>query len=116
MATAFTSVTRTSLSPTCSKCAMAVDVACPPDVANMLVRLAELGPPSELRKQSPALAASILDFDRVLLTSISGGTLVAEGLHPGRAGLYDPLTPLRESVVALEYPLVEGEIMRRRRA
>jgi DNA-binding CsgD family transcriptional regulator len=95
---------------------MAVDVACPADVTNMLVRLAELGPPSELRKQSPALAASTLDLDRVLLTSISGGTLVAEALHPAGTGVYDPLTPLRESMVALEYPLVEGEIMRRRRA
>jgi DNA-binding CsgD family transcriptional regulator len=91
---------------------MALDVTRTVDIAGILVQLAELGPPSELRKQSPALAAAALDLDRVLLTSISGGTLVAEALHP--AGKV--LDRLQESAVALEYPLVEGEIMRRRRA
>src|SRR4051794_28289348 len=91
---------------------MALDVAHSVDVAAILAGLAELGPPSELRNQSPALAASALDFDRVLLTSIRAGTLLAEALYPSS----DILDRLRESVVALEYPLVEGEIMRRRRA
>src|SRR4051812_23435565 len=112
MATHCTSATRTSSSPTSSRSGMAVDVAHPIDMAGVLVGLAELGPPSELRNQSPALAASALAFDRVLLTSITVGTLVAESIHPGGS----VFERLKESVVALEYPLVEGEIMRRRRA
>ena len=92
---------------------MAIDVFRPVDVAGLLVQLADLGPPSELRNQSPALAASALDFDRALLTSISGGALTAEGLHGARA---EVLARLRETPVAVDYPLVEGEVMRRRRA
>jgi DNA-binding CsgD family transcriptional regulator len=91
---------------------MARDLAGPTDVASVLVRLAELGPPSEVRSRAPAFAASALDLDRVLLSSIHNGTLIAEAFHP--AG--DVLDQLRETGVALKYPLVEGEIMRRRRA
>jgi DNA-binding CsgD family transcriptional regulator len=52
-------------------------------------------------------------LDRVLLTSISGGMLHAEALHGASDAI---LVQLREAPVGLEYPLVEGEIMRRRRA
>jgi LuxR family transcriptional regulator, regulator of acetate metabolism len=83
--------------------------------ADVLVRLADLGPPSELRSRGPAVAAALLDLDRVLLTSIREGLLVAEGLHVADGSADALLATLREQPVALDYPLVEGEIMRRRR-
>ena len=82
------------------------------ELAAVLGRLADLGPPSELRSQSPRLAAEALEFDRVLLTGIVDGRLVAEAV----SGDADVLAALRERPVALDYPLIEGEIMRRRRA
>jgi len=90
-----------------------VDMTRTLDFAGLLVQLADVGPPSELRTQSPAIAAHALDLDRVLLTSISGGMVCAEGLHGAPTGVLDRL---RETPVALAYPLVEGEIMRRRRS
>ena len=86
-----------------------------PDLADVLVRLGDLGPPSEIRNGSPAVAAAALDLDRVLLTSVRDGTLVAEGLHVAGGRPDALLATLREHPVALDYPLVEGEIMRRRR-
>ncbi len=87
------------------------------DLAAVLVKLADVGPPSELRSQSPAIAARALDFDRVLLTRVADGTLTALGLHlPSPAKARELLELLEQESVALAYPLVEGEIMRRRRA
>jgi DNA-binding CsgD family transcriptional regulator len=94
------------------------DGAARSDVAAVLQRLSDLGPPSEIRGRAPAEAARALGLDRVLLTSIQHGVLIADALHLP-AGAEDPgalLAALRERPVALEYPLVEGEIMRRRRA
>ncbi len=86
------------------------------DLAAVLVRLTELGPPSEIRAGAPAEAAHALDLDRVLLTRIEQGMLVAEALHvPVAAEGQALLSALRDAPVALDYPLVEGEIMRRRR-
>jgi DNA-binding CsgD family transcriptional regulator len=87
------------------------------DVAALLSRLSELGPPSEMRSQSPKLAADVLDFDRVLLSSIRASVLVADALHVASDDQpRDLLSELRAHPVALGYPLTEGEIMRRRRA
>ncbi len=86
------------------------------DVAAILVVLSELGPPSELRNHAPRLAAESLQLDRVLLTSVRSGELVAEALYaPAGHGESDMPTDLRQHRVRLEYPLLEGEIMRRRR-
>jgi hypothetical protein len=91
-------------------------VARPLDVAAILVELSEFGPPSEVRSHAPQLAARSLELDRVLLTSVRSGELVAEALYAG-PGHHDgdALVGLREHPVRLEYPLLEGEIMRRRR-
>jgi len=87
------------------------------DVAGLLQRLAALGPPSEVRAQSPQLVGEALGFDRVLLSSIRGGMLVGEAASTfGRDDSGEVLARLRAEPVALEYPLVEVEIMRRRRA
>jgi DNA-binding CsgD family transcriptional regulator len=61
------------------------------------------------------VAAEELGFDRVMLTGIVQGRLVPEALYDGdRAN--PVIHELRKQPVALEYPLVEGELMRRRRA
>ena len=86
------------------------------DLAAVLVELTEYGPPSEVRNQAPRLAARSLSLDRVLLTSVRSGELVAETLHVSEGRTADDvLAELQRRAVPLEYPLFEGEIMRRRR-
>jgi LuxR family transcriptional regulator, regulator of acetate metabolism len=86
------------------------------DLADVLVRLGALGPPSELRARSPAVAAEALGFDRVLLSSVVQGELVAEAIHsPADRNPGALLARLQTSPAALGYPSIEGEIMRRRR-
>lgn len=86
------------------------------DLAAVLVELTDYGPPSEVRNQAPRLAARTLGLDRVLLTSVRSGELVAETLYvsEGRTAS-DLLVELQQRPVLLEYPMFEGEIMRRRR-
>jgi DNA-binding CsgD family transcriptional regulator len=86
------------------------------DFAAVLLGLTRAGPPSEIRVSAPTVAAQALDLDRVLLTRIEQGMLVAEALHVSGGGEVDALTTLRDRPVALDYPLVEVEVMRRRRA
>jgi DNA-binding CsgD family transcriptional regulator len=85
------------------------------DLSNVLARLLDLGPPSEIRANGPTVAAAALDFDRVVLSSIRSGLLTAEAVHDGTSKRERLLAELREAPVRLEYPLVEGEIMRQRR-
>jgi LuxR family transcriptional regulator, regulator of acetate metabolism len=86
------------------------------DLADVLVRLGALGPPSELRARSPAVAGEALGFDRVLLSSVVQGELVAEAIHsPADRNPGALLARLQASPAALGYPSIEGEIMRRRR-
>jgi DNA-binding CsgD family transcriptional regulator len=87
------------------------------DLAAVLRRLSELGPPSEIRARAPSEAASALGFDRVLLTSVERGSLVPDSLHaPADPRADVRLAALRERPPALEYPLIEGELMRLRLA
>jgi DNA-binding CsgD family transcriptional regulator len=94
----------------------ASSVAHPLDIPAILVELSDFGPPSEIRNHAPQLAAGSLELDRVLLTSVRSGELVAEALHVAQdQHVGDTLVDLRRHHVRLEYPLLEGEIMRRRR-
>jgi len=81
-------------------------------------RLAELGPASEIVDRGPAEAAAALGLGRVLLSRVEDGALVAEALHapddPDGAAV--TLARLQEGPVPIDYPLVEGEVLRRRRA
>lgn len=86
------------------------------DPAGILSRLVDLGPPSEIRGQAPSLAADALNFDRVVLSSIRSGLLTPEALHDGTDTPGQLLASLRERPARLSYPLIEGEIMRQRRA
>jgi DNA-binding CsgD family transcriptional regulator len=78
-----------------------------------VARLEELGPVSELVEQAPACAAAAAGLERVLLSRVEDGALVAEAVHAADAPVL--LERLREHPVALDYPLVEGELLRRRR-
>jgi DNA-binding CsgD family transcriptional regulator len=55
-------------------------------------------------------------FDRVLLSRIQRATLVPETLHPGGREAEALLERLRQVPIVLQYPLVEHELVRRRRA
>jgi LuxR family transcriptional regulator, regulator of acetate metabolism len=86
-------------------------------VRETLERLLQLGPVSELLERAPAEAATSLDFDRVLLSRVEDGSLMPESLY-SRENPEDAasdLDLLRGEPVSLDYPLVEGEVLRRRR-
>jgi LuxR family transcriptional regulator, regulator of acetate metabolism len=80
-------------------------------------RLADAGPVSEILDRAPAEAAAALQLDRVLLSRIEDGWLVAEALHvEGDAkAAAATLARLQEAPVQIGYPLIEGELLRRRR-
>jgi LuxR family transcriptional regulator, regulator of acetate metabolism len=81
-------------------------------------RLADAGPVSEIIDRAPGEAATALALDRVLLSRIHDGWLVAEALHcEGDAkAAAQTLARLVDAPVQIGYPLVEGELLRRRRA
>src|SRR5919197_2342390 len=83
-----------------------------------LARLADAGPVSEIIERAPAEAAAAIGLDRVLLSRVEDGWLVAEALHwEGDATrAQQTLARLRSAPVQIAYPLVEGELLRRRRA
>lgn len=82
-----------------------------------MVRLRELSSASELLMHAPAEAAFAADFDRVVLSRVEDGHLVATSMHvvsdPDRNG--SGLQAIQERRVRFEFPLVEGEVMRLRR-
>ena len=78
-----------------------------------IARLAEIGPTSELVDHAPRHAAEALGLDRVLLSRVHDRALVAEALHGPDAAA--TLARLRAAPAALDYPVVEGELLRRRR-
>ncbi|MBA2644963.1 MAG: GAF domain-containing protein, partial [Solirubrobacterales bacterium] len=81
-----------------------------------LERLAGLGPVSELLDRGPIEASEAAQLDRTLLSRVNDGWLVAEALHhrgePTSATA--TLERLRSAPVRLDYPVIEGEVMRRR--
>jgi DNA-binding CsgD family transcriptional regulator len=86
-------------------------------VLTAIGRLADLGPVSEILDRGPGEAAAALDLDRVLLSRIEDGSLVPEALHapadPDGAAV--TLARLAATPVPIDYPLIEGELVRRRR-
>jgi len=77
-------------------------------------RLAEAGPVSEIIDRAPAECCRALALDRCVLSRVDDGSLVAEAVHATDPGL--TLDALRQAPVRLGYPLVEAEMLRRRRA
>jgi DNA-binding CsgD family transcriptional regulator len=81
-------------------------------------RLAEAGPVSEIVDRAPAAACQAIGLDRAVLSRIDDGWLVAEAAHcvAGAGDGAATLAALREAPVRLGYPLLEAEMLRRRRA
>lgn len=80
--------------------------------------LAELGPVSQIIDQGAAEAARAADLDRVVLSKIENGTIVAERvrLPTGARDGAGVLEELRRAPLRLAYPLLESELVRRRQA
>ena len=74
-----------------------------------------VGPVGELIERGPPAAARSVGLDRVLLTSVDDGCLHAEALHVEGEDAEALLERIRESPARIEYPLIEAEILRRRR-
>ena len=81
-------------------------------------RLADAGPVSEIVERAPGEAAAALDLDRVLLSRLEEGWLIAEALHVAgdERAAEQALAGLRAAPTQIGYPLVEAELLRRRRA
>jgi DNA-binding CsgD family transcriptional regulator len=79
-------------------------------------RLADAGPVSEIVDHAPAECARALELDRCVLSRIDDGTLVAEAVHLADGDPAEVLRALKGAPVRLGYPLLEAEMLRRRRA
>jgi DNA-binding CsgD family transcriptional regulator len=86
-------------------------------VRNAVTALSRLGPVSQVIDRCAAEAAAAVDLDRALLSRIENGTLLAERLHLRTAGAdrASVLEQLRGAPLRLSYPLLECELMRRRK-
>jgi LuxR family transcriptional regulator, regulator of acetate metabolism len=83
-----------------------------------LGRLRELGPVSEILRRAPAELADSSGLDRVLLSQVKESRLLPVHAHfrDDPDGAERAVEALRETPLALEYPVIETELMRRRRA
>jgi hypothetical protein len=73
-------------------------------------------PVSEIVDRAPAECCRALGLDRCVLSRIDDGALVAEAVHVADGDAAAVLAALREAPVRLGYPLIEAEMLRRRRA
>ena len=83
-----------------------------------LARLRELGPVSEILRRAAAELSESCGLDRVLLSRVQEAQLlpVHASFRGDEAGAEAAVDQLREQPLALEYPVIEAELMRRRRA
>ncbi len=74
--------------------------------------------PASMLSQAPAALCGASKLHRVLLSLTGEGQMVAEAAHfsGDRSGAADVLSRLRAAPIALEHPLIETELLRRRRA
>ena len=79
-------------------------------------RLADAGPVSEIVERAPAECCRALALDRCVLSRIDDGALVAEAVHVSDGDAAAVLAALKEAPVRHGYPLLEAEMLRRRRA
>jgi LuxR family transcriptional regulator, regulator of acetate metabolism len=87
-------------------------------IAGALVRLREITNPAVLLARAPEELCASSEFDRAVLSRIRDGYLIAEAVHVDGddAAAAALLAALRAAPPRLEHPLVETEVMRRRRA
>lgn len=87
-------------------------------VHSALCRLDEIGPVSELVHRSAAEAGLAADLERVVLSRTDDGRLMATSVYlrgdaDGAAAILDRL---RAAPAPLDYPLLEAELLRKRRS
>ncbi|HET8977742.1 MAG TPA: GAF domain-containing protein, partial [Solirubrobacteraceae bacterium] len=87
-------------------------------VRGAIAQLRSITSPGEMLARAPAALARASSLERVLLSLTGDGRLVAEAVHLGGNRLAATRTrdALREAPIRLEHPLVETELLRRRRA
>jgi LuxR family transcriptional regulator, regulator of acetate metabolism len=83
-----------------------------------LGRLRELGPVSEILRRAATELSDSSGLDRVLLSRVEDAQLIPVHAHfrDDAAGAERAVDELREAPLVLEYPVIETELMRRRRA
>ena len=88
------------------------------DVRAVVGRLRAITSPGEMLLRAPAALCRASRFERVLLSLAGDGRLVGEAVHLGDERGREPelLTALRDAPIRLEHPLIETELLRRRRA
>ncbi len=81
-------------------------------------RLRDTTSPAAMLTRAPAALCQSSNLERALLSLVSGGRMVAEAAYfPGdRAGAQRVVEELAASPIRLEHPLIETELLRRRRA
>jgi DNA-binding CsgD family transcriptional regulator len=83
-----------------------------------LARLRELGPVSEILRRAAAELSDSSGLDRVMVSRVQDAQLIPVHAHfrDDAAGAEAAVDALREAPLVLEYPVIETELMRRRRA
>lgn len=87
-------------------------------VHQALVRLREITSPATMISRAPAELCAASGFERAVLSRIREGALIAESAHfeSDSAGAARAVEQLRELAPRLQHPMIETEVMRRRRA
>jgi LuxR family transcriptional regulator, regulator of acetate metabolism len=87
-------------------------------VRQAIDELRSITSPASMLEQAPAALCRASKLRRVLLSLTEEGRMVAEAAHftEDRSGAADIVTRLRAEPIALEHPLIETELLRRRRA
>ncbi|HEY2603691.1 MAG TPA: response regulator transcription factor [Thermoleophilaceae bacterium] len=87
-------------------------------VRQSLVRLREITSPGVMIARAPEELCAASGFDRALLSRIRDGALVPESAYfaDDAAGAAKAIEDLRELAPRLQHPMIETEVMRRRRA
>jgi DNA-binding CsgD family transcriptional regulator len=87
-------------------------------VHQALVRLREITSPGVMISRAPEELCEASEFDRAVLSRIRDGRLIAESAYfAGDAeGAAEALAALRDLAPRLQHPMIETEVMRRRRA
>ena len=87
-------------------------------VRQAIDELRSITSPASMLGQAPAALCGASKLDRVVLSLTEEGRMVAEAAHftSDRSGAADVVARLRAEPIALEHPLIETELLRRRRA
>jgi len=87
-------------------------------VRHAIAELRAVTSPASMLAQAPAAMCAASKLRRVVLSLTQEGRLVAEAAHfaDDRSGAARVLERLRAEPIALEHPLIETELLRRRRA